>query len=343
MKLGMIHYNTPGDTLKEFLDYASGAGFHYLELGHRDAWPQGDDAPEKQAERVRAMLAARNLATWAYQAGNDFIVLKADGLAGEVGRMRRSAGLAKILGTDLLRIDAGWPRETDREQEWLPAVVEGMQRCVEWAESLERPVRAGQPRYHHEPGGVPARGAGPGELPAPRPEPGYDELPLVRSRPRNHRSLLRDGGAAGVPRALEGRARLSRGLRGRRAGRRRDPPRARGVVPAEGRLQWRVVCGVRGTTRRIGGRLPPLPGLDEGPYLGRRESRVTTGVEGIARPVSRHERTEVIQMKRLSAYVARFLPVVTALAVLSLLVCTAADRRGARARLSRHQEDSDRW
>jgi len=137
VKLGMIHYNAPGDTLEEFLDYAAEAGFRYLEVGHRDAWPEGDDKPEKRAEQVRKALDARRLATSALQAGNDFIVLKADGLAGEVKRMQRSAGLAKILGTDLLRIDAGWPRESDNEPKWLKAVVEGMKACSDFAEAMD--------------------------------------------------------------------------------------------------------------------------------------------------------------------------------------------------------------
>ena len=137
MKFGMIHYNAPGDTLEEFLDYASEAGFRYLEVGCRDAWPEGDDEPEKRAEQVRKALDARGLATSALQAGNDFIVLKADGLAGEAERMRRSAGLAKILGTDLLRIDAGWPRESEDEAGWLKAVVEGMKACSDFAEAMD--------------------------------------------------------------------------------------------------------------------------------------------------------------------------------------------------------------
>jgi len=136
VKFGMIHYNAPGDTLEEFLDYAAEAGFRYLELGCRDAWPEGDEKPEKRTEEVRRALVARGLAASALQAGNDFIVLKEDGLAGEVERMRRVAGLARILGTDLLRIDAGWPREPARGKEWLSAVVEGMKGCLEFAEVM---------------------------------------------------------------------------------------------------------------------------------------------------------------------------------------------------------------
>ncbi len=137
MKLGIIHYNAPGETLEGFLDYAAETGFKYLELGRRDAWPDGHENPELHAEKVRREVDARGLATSAYQAGNDFIMLKADGLEGEVARMRRAAGLAKILGTDLLRIDAGWPREAASSEGWLEAVVAGLTHCLEWAEEMD--------------------------------------------------------------------------------------------------------------------------------------------------------------------------------------------------------------
>ncbi len=55
-------------------------------------------------------------------------------MEGEVARMRRAAGLAKILGTDLLRIDAGWPRDAAPAEVWLQAVVDGLTRCLEWAD-----------------------------------------------------------------------------------------------------------------------------------------------------------------------------------------------------------------
>src|SRR5574340_565258 len=135
-KLGMIHYNAPGDTLEEFLDYAAESGFKFLEVGRRDAWPEGEKDPTKRAKEVRKLLDARSLAASAYQAGNDFIQLKEDGLAGEVERMRMAAEVAKILGADLLRIDAGWPPENPCISAWIEPVVEGLKRCLEWAQPM---------------------------------------------------------------------------------------------------------------------------------------------------------------------------------------------------------------
>lgn len=135
MKLGLIHYNAPGDTLDEFLDYAAGAGFKYLEVGCRDVWPEEETKPEQRAGEVRKALDARGLTASALEAGNDFIMLPRGGLAGEIARMQRVAGLAKILGTDLLRIDGGWPREPAPESEWLRAVVDGLKSCLDFAET----------------------------------------------------------------------------------------------------------------------------------------------------------------------------------------------------------------
>ncbi len=59
MKFGIIHYNAPGDTLEEFLDYAAETGFQYLELGRRDAWPPDHSSPELRAQEVRRELDAR--------------------------------------------------------------------------------------------------------------------------------------------------------------------------------------------------------------------------------------------------------------------------------------------
>ena len=137
MKFGMIHYNAPGETLEEFLDYAAESGFRYLELACGDAWAEGDNNPERRAEEVRGALDARGLAVSALNAGNDFIVLKEGGLAGEVARMRRVAQLATILGTNLLRIDAGWPKRPEPEEEWLSAVVEGIKGCLDFAEAMD--------------------------------------------------------------------------------------------------------------------------------------------------------------------------------------------------------------
>lgn len=133
MKFGMVHYNAPGDTLEEFLDYAAETGFSYLELVARDVWPDREDSPEKRAAAARRELDARELTVSALQAQNDFILRKGEAFEAEIQRMRRVAHIAEILGTQILRIDGGWPKEPAPREEWLAPVVEGVSRCLEFA------------------------------------------------------------------------------------------------------------------------------------------------------------------------------------------------------------------
>ncbi len=137
MEFGLVHYNAPGTVLEEFLDYTTDAGFSYMELLREDVWPVDDVAPEKRAQQVRTALDARKLRVSALQAGSEFIVLKDDGLAGEVERIRRIAQLGKILGTDILRIEAGWPPARVPDKVWMDAMIEGMKRCLDFAEDLD--------------------------------------------------------------------------------------------------------------------------------------------------------------------------------------------------------------
>ena len=45
MKYGLIHYNTPGDTLEEFLDYTAETGFDAVELFSSLAMREDVDDP----------------------------------------------------------------------------------------------------------------------------------------------------------------------------------------------------------------------------------------------------------------------------------------------------------
>jgi sugar phosphate isomerase/epimerase len=137
MKFGLVHYNAPGDTVEAFLDYVAGSGFEYIEMSVADVWPEGEEQPEQRAEIVRKELDARGLKPSALNAGNDFILPREGSLATEAARMQRVAGLAQTLGTNLLRIDAGWPREPEPEEKWLTPVVAGLQQCLDFAEKMD--------------------------------------------------------------------------------------------------------------------------------------------------------------------------------------------------------------
>ena len=135
MGFGIIHYNTPGDTLEEFLDYIAETGFESAEIQSGDLWPEGEKNPEKRAESVAGYMRERNLRASALTAGNNFCTEDDATLAAQVERLKRVLDLADILGTKILRTDAGWPGEDPRPGiVWVDRVAEGLERTLEFAE-----------------------------------------------------------------------------------------------------------------------------------------------------------------------------------------------------------------
>ena len=137
MAYGLIHYNAPGDTLEEFLDFVQDAGFDCVELATADVWPQDEHHPEARAAKVAQMLKDRGLIASALQAGNDFCVDKESAIVAQVTRMERVCHCAQLLGTDTLRTDGGWPGDDPRSAaEWVPWMVECFSRCLDFIEPL---------------------------------------------------------------------------------------------------------------------------------------------------------------------------------------------------------------
>ncbi|NUQ00655.1 MAG: sugar phosphate isomerase/epimerase [Armatimonadetes bacterium] len=135
MKFGLIHYNTPGETLEAFLDYAAEAGFDGVELQIRDVWDEAnpDDRPEDRAWQVRQLVVERGLFVGALSAGNDF--LNADGrvITAQANRLDRVAGIARQLGCSVLRCDGGWERqgkEIPPQDRWADAIASGFRQAL---------------------------------------------------------------------------------------------------------------------------------------------------------------------------------------------------------------------
>ena len=136
MDFGMIHYNAPGATLEEFLDYVSDAGFKYVELAAADVWPKDESDPEQRAERVQRGLEKRVLRASALAVGNDFAVLEDDAVHAQVARMKRFCGLALLVGTNVLRTEGGAPKESVPEDRWVEAIAGCLVRCREFIEPM---------------------------------------------------------------------------------------------------------------------------------------------------------------------------------------------------------------
>jgi sugar phosphate isomerase/epimerase len=136
MKLGLIHYNAPGETLEEFFRFAADAGFGYVELQSRDVWPEGSDNPEAEAEKVKRLADGLGLKISALAAQNDFVVLDPEEVKRQVARMRRICGLAKLLGCDVIRTEGGSPKPEVPEDRWVEAIAGCITQCREFIETM---------------------------------------------------------------------------------------------------------------------------------------------------------------------------------------------------------------
>lgn len=138
MKFGLIHYNQPDlETFEAFLAFAAESGFDAVELFLGDYWPEGDDDPERHAASVRKLVDAAGLSVCAMTALNDFVFLDEENIAREVARMERVCGLAKILGTNVLRTEGGKPKESVPEDRHVEAMAECLKRCLPFVERDE--------------------------------------------------------------------------------------------------------------------------------------------------------------------------------------------------------------
>jgi sugar phosphate isomerase/epimerase len=119
---GLIFYNFPGHSLEEFAAFAASAGFSHAEIAVAHVWNEKDPQappPEARAAEVRALLERYGLRLSALSAGNDFLQPDDRALRQQVERLETVCRLARLCGTDTVRIDGGWPKPSvpdDRER-----------------------------------------------------------------------------------------------------------------------------------------------------------------------------------------------------------------------------------
>jgi len=136
MKHGVIHYNAPGDTLEEFLRYASDTGFGYVELQSADVWPKDTDNPEAEAEKVKRLLDSIGVKASALAAQNDFVLLDPEAVKHQVARMRRICGLAQIVGCDVIRTEGGSAKDEVPQERLAEAIAGCLTQCREFIEPM---------------------------------------------------------------------------------------------------------------------------------------------------------------------------------------------------------------
>ncbi len=126
---GLIQYNLPYDDLERFASYASGAGFGFVELPVGRFWNEADSDTDAlaHARAVRELLSRHGLRISAVSAGNDFLQPDQTGLERQVQRLRRVCALAREAGTDLIRIDGGWSKDSVPQDRWRGLIVQALQ------------------------------------------------------------------------------------------------------------------------------------------------------------------------------------------------------------------------
>jgi len=134
-KIGIIHYNFPDHTLIEFLECVKDLGYGYVELQWRDVWGDDTENPEAEAEKLKKELDRIGIQVSAFGAGNDFVLLDEAAIAEQVKRMERICGLAKILGTNVIRTEGGRPKDEVPEEKWVEAMAGCLKRCVDFIEA----------------------------------------------------------------------------------------------------------------------------------------------------------------------------------------------------------------
>ncbi len=136
-KLGVIHYNFPGFSFADFLKFAAETGYGYIELQLPDVWGSGVAGPEQNADHVRRQVEAYGLKVSALAAHNDFVQLDDETVRSQVERMKRVCGLAKILGTSVIRTEGGQPKDAVPQEKWLEAMYGCFARCVPFLEEFQ--------------------------------------------------------------------------------------------------------------------------------------------------------------------------------------------------------------
>lgn len=146
-KLGVIHYNFPGFSLEQFLQFAAETGYKYVELSITDIWDETVEHPlaeadiarqSRRTEAVREQLEKLGLQVSSVAARNDFLQPTAEDLDFQVARMRGIASQVRLLGPDtVLRADGGWDKASVPQERWWPDVESCFQRCLDFIDKFQ--------------------------------------------------------------------------------------------------------------------------------------------------------------------------------------------------------------
>ncbi|MEW6358249.1 MAG: sugar phosphate isomerase/epimerase [Planctomycetota bacterium] len=135
MKLGIIHYNFPDHSLSEFLRAIKDLGYGYSEIMCRDVWPDETKGnPEAEAEKLKKEMDSVGVKCSALSLQNDFVVLDEAVVKAQIERAKRVCGLARILGTNVLRTEGGRPKDEVPQERWVEAMAGCLKRMADFIE-----------------------------------------------------------------------------------------------------------------------------------------------------------------------------------------------------------------
>lgn len=137
MKLGLIHYRAPGDTVEDFLKWTAETGFDCCELMWRDLEPEGCDDVKANTACIKQVADDLGLEIAALSLGNDFVLLDDGAIAAQVERAKKFAELAHILGCHIFRTEGGQPKEAVPEDQHAAAIIKSVEAALPMCEEMD--------------------------------------------------------------------------------------------------------------------------------------------------------------------------------------------------------------
>jgi len=137
MKLGLIHYRAPGDTVEEFLTWAAETGFENVELMWPDLMPEGRDDPAANTAEVKQVADDLGIEITAVSLGNDFVQLDDAVIADQVERTKGIADLMLMCDCHIFRTEGGQPKDSVPEDQHAAAIIKSVEAALPVCEEMD--------------------------------------------------------------------------------------------------------------------------------------------------------------------------------------------------------------
>jgi len=137
MKLGLIHYRAPGDTVEEFLTWTAETGFNNVELMSKDLMPDDCDDPAANCIEIKKIADDLGIEITGMSLGNDFVLLDDVAIAAQVERTKMFAELTRLLGCKIFRTEGGSVKDEVPEDQHAAAIIKSVEAALPVAEDMD--------------------------------------------------------------------------------------------------------------------------------------------------------------------------------------------------------------